>query len=71
MCLAVPMRIESVEGDRALADADGCARRVSLMLLPDVRPGDYVLVHAGFAIQRLDEARAQETIELLRETEGR
>ncbi len=70
MCLAIPMQVRSIQGDQALADADGCARRVSLMLLAGVEPGAYVLVHAGFAIQRLDADRARETIELLRETGG-
>ena len=48
-------------------DVDGVQREASLLLLEDARVGDYVIVHAGFAIQKLDESAAQETLDLLRE----
>jgi hydrogenase expression/formation protein HypC len=51
----------------ATIDVEGVQREASLLLLEDARVGDYVIVHAGFAIQRLDEAAAQETLDLLRE----
>jgi hydrogenase expression/formation protein HypC len=51
----------------ATIDVEGVQREVSLLLLEDARVGDYVIVHAGFAIQKLDEAAAQETLDLLRE----
>jgi hydrogenase expression/formation protein HypC len=51
----------------ATIDVEGVQRVVSLLLLEDARVGDYVIVHAGFAIQKLDEAAAQETLDLLRE----
>jgi len=51
----------------ARVDIDGVTREVSIMLLPDVKEGDYVLVHAGFAIEHYDESRARETIEFLKE----
>jgi hydrogenase expression/formation protein HypC len=51
----------------ATIDVEGVRREASLLLLEDARVGDYVIVHAGFAIQRLDEAAAQETLDLLRE----
>lgn len=65
MCLAIPMRIESIEGDFAIVETASARRRISVTLLEAPRINDYVLVHAGFAIQKIDERLAQETIELL------
>ncbi|WP_243375381.1 HypC/HybG/HupF family hydrogenase formation chaperone [Geotalea sp. SG265] len=68
MCLGVPMRIISVDGSDAIAEMDGVRRDASLLLLDEeVRVGDYVIVHAGFAISRLHEAEARETLALMRE----
>ena len=67
MCLALPMRITAVDGATATIVAAGLEQRCSVMLVPQARVGDYVLVHAGFAINLVDETEAQETIELLRE----
>lgn len=68
MCLAVPMQIISVEGDKMVAEIDGVRREASLMMLnEEVKVGDFVLIHAGFAISRLDEDEALETIDLMRE----
>ncbi len=68
MCLAVPMKIVSIDCDMAIAEVDGVRREASLMTLDDdVAVGDYVLIHAGFAISRLNEEEAQETIALMRE----
>lgn len=71
MCLAVPMRIESIEGSTGLAEIGGVRQDVSLAILPDTRVGDYVIVHAGFAIQRLDEEEALKTLEAFGELEER
>ncbi|MBT8342223.1 MAG: HypC/HybG/HupF family hydrogenase formation chaperone [Desulfatitalea sp.] len=65
MCLAVPSRIIAIDGQNATIDTNGVKRRISLMLLADTGIGDYVIVHAGFAISRLDEASARETLALL------
>ncbi|HHY65646.1 MAG TPA: HypC/HybG/HupF family hydrogenase formation chaperone [Alicyclobacillus sp.] len=67
MCLAVPGQIVSIEGEgrTATVDMGGVRRRVSLELLDDVRVGQYVLVHVGFALQTIDEAEARETLEML------
>jgi hydrogenase expression/formation protein HypC len=63
MCLAVPARVVAVDGDRmATVEVGGVTRRVALDLVPETRVGDYVIVHVGFAIQRLDEAEARETL---------
>ena len=69
MCLGVPGRVISIEGDLAEVDFSGIRRKVSLLICPDVREGDYVLVHVGFAIQRLDEEEALETLTLFEEIE--
>jgi hydrogenase expression/formation protein HypC len=67
MCLALPMRITAVDGALATIATAGLEQRASLMLVPEAKVGDYVLVHAGFAISVMDEAEADETLELLRE----
>ena len=67
MCLAIPSKIIRIENNMATIDVEGVQRKASLLLLEDARVGDYVIVHAGFAIQKLDEAAAQETLDLLRE----
>ena len=68
MCLAVPMRVVSIDGDDVVAEIDGVKREASLMLLgEEVLVGDFVIVHAGFAISKLDEEEAQETLRLMRE----
>lgn len=66
MCLAVPARITSIDADgvTAVVDMGGVTRETSLRLVPDARLGDYVLIHAGFAIQTLDEQDALETLRL-------
>ena len=67
MCLAVPTRVLSVKGQQAEVELSGVRRRVSVALTPEVRVGDYVLIHAGFAINILDEQEAQETLALFEE----
>jgi hydrogenase expression/formation protein HypC len=68
MCLAVPMQIISIDGESMVAEIDGVKREASLMMLgEEVAVGDYVLIHAGFAISRLDAEEAVETLELMRE----
>ena len=70
MCLAIPSKIVSIDGDTAIIDVDGVKRQASVMLLNDIKTGDYVIVHAGFAIHKLDEASALESLQLLREAFG-
>lgn len=67
MCLAIPARVTNINGSMATVDLGGITRQASLLLLPDVKVGDYVLIHAGFAIQSIDEAEAQETLRLFAE----
>jgi hydrogenase expression/formation protein HypC len=67
MCLAVPAQVISLAGQEAEVDFGGVRRRISVVLTPQVRIGDYVLIHTGFAINVLDEEEARETLELFRE----
>jgi len=69
MCLAIPMRVIEVEGEEALVEIGGVKKKVIINLVKDVKIGDYLIVHAGFAIQKLDEKEALETLKLLKEME--
>ena len=67
MCLAIPARVERVNGDRAQVDfGEGVLREVNVTLV-EAKVGDYVLVHAGYAIQTVDQKEALETISLWNE----
>jgi hydrogenase expression/formation protein HypC len=66
MCLAIPSRIIEKEELRAVVDVCGARREINLMLMPEiVEIGDYVLVHAGFAIQKVDETAAAEALKVI------
>ena len=67
MCLAIPSKITRIENEMATIDVDGVQRQASLLLLEGAGVGDYVIVHAGFAIQKVDEQAAMETLQFLRE----
>ncbi len=68
MCLAIPSKIiEIKENGTATVDVEGARRIISLMLIDDPQIGDYVIVHAGFAIHKIDETAAMESLQLLRE----
>jgi hydrogenase expression/formation protein HypC len=67
MCLAVPVQVVSVDGNEAEVEIGGVRRRVSIMLTPEARVGDYVLLHTGYAINVINEAEAQETLKILEE----
>ncbi len=67
MCLAIPVKIVSIDGDDAEAEIAGVRRRVSIAFTPEAKLGDYVLLHTGYAIGVIDEAEAEETLKLLEE----
>jgi len=67
MCLAIPSKIIKIENKIATIDVDGVTRTASMLLLEDADVGDWVIVHAGFAIQKIDEEAALETIRFLKE----
>lgn len=67
MCLSVPGRVTESDGARGKVDVAGNLVDTDFTFVPDAKPGDYVLVHAGFAIQKYSEAEALETLRLLQE----
>ena len=67
MCLAIPVLIQEIEGSEAVVEIGGIKRKISLVLAPETKVGQYVLIHAGYAIGVLDEEEAQETLKLLEE----
>jgi hydrogenase expression/formation protein HypC len=67
MCVAIPALITRIDGNRATISVAGVVKEASLMMLPGAAVGDYVLLHAGFAIERLDEAEALRTLAMFRE----
>lgn len=67
MCLAIPALVKSINGRQAEVEVGGVGRRVSIWLTPEVKVGDYVLLHTGYAINIINEAEAEETLRLLQE----
>lgn len=68
MCLAVPGKVSAIEGRIGTIDfGGGLTRKAAFDLMPDLKIGDYVLVHAGYVISRIDEAEALETLKIIRE----
>lgn len=67
MCLAIPMKINKINGSSAECEAGGLTQTIRIDFISDACPGDYVMVHAGFAIERMTEKEALENIELLEE----
>jgi len=69
MCLAIPAKVISVNGSSALVTIEDVEYQASLLLLDNVNPGDYIMLHAGFAIEKVDAEEAEETLRLLNELE--
>jgi hydrogenase expression/formation protein HypC len=69
MCLAIPAKVLSVDGVTAKVSIEDVEYTASLLLLNDVNPGDFIMLHAGFAIEKVDAAEAAETLRLLNEIE--
>ena len=65
MCLGIPMELIEIEGNKGWVKAGGVRIRTALDLVSDVQVGDYVIIHAGFAINKVNEAAARDTLELL------
>lgn len=68
MCLAIPSKIISIDQDTATIDVDGVKREASLLLLDNPKVGEYVIVHAGFAIYKVDASEALESLKMLKNT---
>ena len=67
MCLAIPMKVVKKDKDKAIVESNGLRRDINISLLKNVKIGNYVIVHAGFAIEKLDQRRAKETLSLFRQ----
>ena len=66
MCLAVPMKIVEIKGDEGFVESGGLKRRANFSLIKSPGIGEYVLLHAGFAIEKVKEKEAQKTLKVLR-----
>lgn len=62
MCLAIPMRIKKIEGNFAIVETARLTRRINIEMVSSLKVGDYVIVHAGFAIQKIDKEAAEQTL---------
>ena len=67
MCLGIPMQVKKIEKEFAEVRAAGLSRTVNIQMLPELKIGDYVLVHAGFAIEKVDPRKARETLRIIRD----
>ncbi|MGA1976823.1 MAG: HypC/HybG/HupF family hydrogenase formation chaperone [Bacteroidales bacterium] len=70
MCLSIPARIISIDGNMAEVSCGGTIFRAGLQMIENAKPGDYILLHAGFAIQMISPEEAEETLRLLGEMDG-
>ena len=66
MCLGIPMKVVKIEGDEGVVESGGLRKRANFSLMKSVRPGDYILLHAGFAIEKLKAAEALKTLKALK-----
>jgi len=69
MCLAIPMKVEKVEGEFAVVSIGSVKKEVNISFIENVKKGDYLIVHAGFAISKLDVKEAEETLKIFKEME--
>ena len=69
MCLSIPAKIDSIDGDMAMVSVGSVTYKASLQLLDDVQVGDYILLHTGFAISKISEEDAAETLRIFKEFE--
>lgn len=69
MCLSIPAKVEKIEGENAIVSVGGTTYNASLQMIEDVNIGDYILLHTGFAIQKLSPEEAEETLRVFEEFE--
>ena len=67
MCLGIPMKVKKIKGDFAEVESGQLIRTVNIQMLPRIQVGDYVIVHAGFAIQKVDADKAEQTLRIINE----
>jgi hydrogenase expression/formation protein HypC len=70
MCLAVPVKVKSIQGDEAEVESGGMSYKASIRLTPEVKVGDYVLLHTGYAISIVDQVEAEQTLAIFRELDA-
>ncbi|MDH5753234.1 MAG: HypC/HybG/HupF family hydrogenase formation chaperone [Deltaproteobacteria bacterium] len=70
MCLAIPARVTAIDGMMATVEVAGVSRKASIHMLDDVREGEYLLIHAGFALSKVNEEEARETLRILEQMGG-
>ena len=67
MCLGIPMKVIKIEGDDGIVESGGLRKKANFSLMKTARPGDYILMHAGFAIEKLKESEARKTLRALKD----
>jgi hydrogenase expression/formation protein HypC len=67
MCLGIPLKIIEIDGKTALGEMNGIKKKVRIDLLADIKLGDYVMVHAGFALEKIEKEHAEDTMEAILE----
>jgi len=67
MCLGIPMMVVEIHGDEGIVESGGLKKKANFSLMKRVKPGEYVLLHAGFAIEKIKEGEARKTLKALRE----
>ncbi len=67
MCLGIPMKVVKIDGDEGVVESGALKKRANFSLMKNVKPGEYILMHAGFAIEKIKEAEARKTLKALRE----
>ncbi len=66
MCLAIPMKVARIDGDEGEVISGGLRKKANFSMLKSAKPGDYILLHAGFAIEKVNESEARKTLRILR-----
>lgn len=66
MCLGIPMKVIKIDGDEGIVESGSLKKKANFSLMKNVRPGEYILMHAGFAIEKIKEAEARKTLKALR-----
>lgn len=66
MCLGIPMKVIKIDGDEGIVESGGLRKKANFSLMKSAKPGDYILLHAGFAIEKVKESEAKKTIKLLK-----
>ncbi len=66
MCLGIPMKVVEVDGDDGIVSSGALRKKANFSLMKDLKPGDYILMHAGFAIEKIKDAEAKKTLKILK-----